>query len=98
MSKKPKKDKHKFNYGGRYETVADVRRWSFTAVECYVRKCTCKDCFYEGFFKKTREDYDLGNNYNCKMKATVLELIRTFGPPDLNAPYALGIQKDVEDE
>jgi hypothetical protein len=100
MSEKPKKDKHKYSYGGRYEAVADVRRWSFAATECYLRGCACEGCYYDGIFRKSREEYTyLNGKYNCKMKATVLKLVRTFGPPDLNAFYAQGIkQEESENE
>lgn len=94
MSEKPRKNRYKFNYGGRYSTVASVRRWSAAAAECYLRNCVCKDCFYDSFFRKTREEYELGDGYTCKMKATVLELVRSFGVPDLNAHYA----KEIDDE
>jgi hypothetical protein len=93
VAKRPKKDKGK----GLYETKSEVRRWTFTAVECYLRGCVCKGCYYNDFFKKTREEYGLELTYRCGMKAMVMELVRVFGQPDLDAPYAFGIQKELDE-
>lgn len=59
---------------------ASVRRWTKAAEICYFRGCQCKGCFYDWFFANTRAIYpDLDSNYKCKMKNTVLELIRVLG-------------------
>lgn len=55
--------------------TASVRRWTPTAIECYKRGCMCGGCFYRDFFNKS--------NQRCHMKATVLELVRVIGVPDV---------------
>lgn len=61
--------------------VAAVRRWTSTALECYKRGCSCNGCFYSAFFS--------GSNQRCQMKATVLELVRVLGTPDIELPQVL---------
>lgn len=48
--------------------------WTDTAIECYKRCCVCRDCFYFVFF-------DNGCQQKYQMKASVLELVKTFGRP-----------------
>ena len=55
-----------------------VRRWTATAIECYKRGCNCEGCFYNDFFS--------GNYQKCQMKASVLELVRVIGAPDIDLP------------
>jgi len=52
-----------------------VRRWTNTAIECYKRGCNCEGCFYKDFFS--------GSSQKCQMKASVLELVRVIGTPDV---------------
>ena len=52
-----------------------VRRWTPTALECYKRGCNCEGCFYRDFFS--------GSSQKCKMKASVLELVRVIGTPNV---------------
>ncbi len=52
-----------------------VRRWTNTALECYKRGCICEGCFYADFFN--------GTSQRCQMKASVLELVRVLGKPDI---------------
>ena len=52
------------------ETVAQ-RRWTDLALHCYMRGCACTDCLYSQILKSGK----------CRMKATVLELVRTKGLP-----------------
>ena len=52
-----------------------VRRWTPTAVECYKRGCVCDGCWYSAFFS--------GKYQKCQMKASVLELVRTQGTPNV---------------
>jgi len=52
-----------------------VRRWTKTAIECYKRGCVCSGCFYANFFK--------GSLQRCQMKATILELVRVLGRPEI---------------
>jgi len=54
--------------------VTTQRRWTNLAVECYERGCICKDCYYQEFFKNSKN--------KCGMKATVLELVRVLGRPE----------------
>ena len=52
-----------------------VRRWTPTALECYKRGCNCEGCFYRDFFS--------GSSQKCQMKASVLELVRVIGTPNV---------------
>ena len=52
-----------------------VRRWTQTAIECYKRGCNCEGCFYRDFFS--------GSSQKCQMKASVLELVRVIGTPNV---------------
>ena len=52
-----------------------VRRWTPTALECYKRGCNCEGCFYRDFFS--------GSSQKCQMKASVLELVRVIGTPNI---------------
>lgn len=47
-------------------------RWTPLAIECYERGCVCENCFYKNIL-----------NNNCQMKATVLELVRILGIPQV---------------
>lgn len=58
-----------------------VRRWTNTALECYKRGCVCEGCFYTDFFNGTAQ--------KCQMKASVLELVRVLGKPDVDIPQVL---------
>ena len=58
-----------------------VRRWTNTALECYKRGCMCEGCFYADFFS--------GTSQKCQMKASVLELVRVLGKPDVDMPQVL---------
>ena len=59
-----------------------VRRWTTTAVECYKRGCNCEGWFYSDFFS--------GSSQKCQMKASVLELVRVIGTPDVDLPQVMG--------
>ena len=58
-----------------------VRRWTTTALECYKRGRNCEGCFYRDFFS--------GSSQKCQMKASVLELVRVIGTPDVESPQFL---------
>ena len=58
-----------------------VRRWTTTALECYKRGGNCEGCFYRDFFS--------GSSQKCQMKASVLELVRVIGTPDVELPQFL---------
>ena len=55
------------------ETVS--KSWTPTAVDCYLLGCTCSKCnLYKIYFGKSEQ--------KCKMKETVIELVRRFGIPE----------------
>ena len=58
-----------------------VRRWTQTAIECYKRGCNCEGCFYTDFFNNSSQ--------KCQMKASVLELVRVLGKPDIELKQIL---------
>lgn len=58
-----------------------VRRWTNTALECYKRGCVCEGCFYTDFFN--------GTSQKCQMKASVLELVRVLGKPNVELQQVL---------
>jgi len=58
-----------------------VRRWTNTAIECYKRGCVCNGCFYNDFFNQPSQ--------KCQMKASVLELVRVLGKPDVELQQVL---------
>ena len=54
------------------ETSAD--NWTQTAIDCFKLGCRCSKChLYEIYFKD--------NTFKCKMKDTVIELVRKIGIP-----------------
>ena len=63
-----------------------VRRWTPTAIECYKRGCNCEGCWYSAFFSGS------GTYQKCQMKASVLELVRVIGTPDVE------LQQYIPDE
>ena len=54
---------------------------TITALECYKRGCNCVGCFYSDFFSATAQ--------KCQMKASVLELVRVLGKPDVELKQVL---------
>ncbi len=51
--------------------------WTPTAIDCFNIGCMCSKCnLYKIFFSK--------RNYKCKMKETVIELVRQKGIPEEN--------------
>lgn len=57
----------------RYAITPKQTRWTPTAIQCFERGCVCDGCFYEKFFTS--------QNFNCRMKDSVLELVRERGIP-----------------
>lgn len=54
------------------ETIS--KNWTPTAIECYQGGCTCSRCYlYKLYFS--------GSDVKCKMKDTVIELVRRLGIP-----------------
>jgi hypothetical protein len=49
------------------------KRWSSSAVECYLRKADCNGCYYQTFFA--------GRAYGCKMNLAVEQLLQSLGSP-----------------
>lgn len=61
------------------------RKWTKTACACYLRGCRCSGCYYEWFFRDSP--------YKCKMKYTILELIKKFGLPE-NLQNKFGVKEE----
>ena len=54
-----------------------VRRWTDAAKQCFLRGCVCRGA---NLTPRICENYEvLGDT--CKMKATVIELVRRYGVP-----------------
>ncbi|MEB3286432.1 MAG: hypothetical protein VKJ04_02900 [Vampirovibrionales bacterium] len=53
--------------------IGTYKRWSASAVECYLREGRCEGCYYERFFAD--------KPYECKMKLSVEQLLDTLGKP-----------------
>lgn len=53
--------------------LGTFKRWSSSAVECYMRKAQCDGCYYQAFFAD--------RPYGCKMDLAVEQLIETIGEP-----------------
>jgi hypothetical protein len=50
------------------------KKWTATAIDCYKLGCCCSKCnLYKIFFKNSV--------VNCKMKETVIDLVRQIGVP-----------------
>ena len=56
--------------------VGTFKRWSASAVECYVRQANCDGCYYKHFFSD--------RPYECKMNLAVEQLLETIGEPSTN--------------
>ncbi|MBY0450638.1 MAG: hypothetical protein K2X01_08455 [Cyanobacteria bacterium] len=56
--------------------VGTFKRWSASAVECYVRKANCDGCYYKQFFSD--------RPYDCKMNLAVEQLLESLGEPSPN--------------
>lgn len=53
--------------------IGTFKRWSSSAVECYVREAKCEGCYYQSFFAD--------KPYTCKMDLAVDQLLETLGSP-----------------
>jgi hypothetical protein len=53
--------------------LGTYKRWSSSAVECYLRKAECEGCYYQQFFAS--------KPYECKMKFAVEQLLEAYGEP-----------------
>ena len=51
------------------------KNWTPTAIECYQLGCSCSRCsLYKLYFSESLS--------NCRMKETVIELVRRLGAPE----------------
>lgn len=51
-----------------------TKNWTPTAIDCYLIGCSCSRCNLYKF-------YFLESASKCRMKETVIELVRRFGAP-----------------
>jgi hypothetical protein len=56
--------------------IGTFKRWSSSAVECYLRDAQCEGCYYARFFDD--------KPYDCKMHLAVSQLLETHGQPTRN--------------
>lgn len=54
------------------ESIA--RNWTPSAIDCYQIGCSCHKC-------NLNKIYFLNSNIKCKMKESVIELVKKFGVP-----------------
>lgn len=61
------------------ETIS--KKWTQSASDCYLIGCNCSRCsLYKIYFA--------GSIFKCKMKETVIELVRKYGiPPQTEGCY-----------
>lgn len=58
------------------------KNWTPTAIDCYNIGCSCSKCnLHKIYFSKSTN--------KCKMKETVIELVRKIGAPKLEEPNFL---------
>lgn len=53
------------------------KNWTPAAIDCYRLGCSCNKC-------NLNKIYFLNSRYKCKMKETVIELVRRLGAPKEN--------------
>lgn len=53
----------------------DVRRWTRSAMECYMRGCICEGC-------PINETYCKTGGWTCQMKTAVLATVEKLGIPN----------------
>lgn len=56
--------------------IGTFKRWSSSAVECYLREADCNGCYYKRFFND--------QTYDCRMNLAVEQLLVTHGEPSKN--------------
>jgi hypothetical protein len=61
------------------------KRWTKSAIDCYNRGCRCSECEYPKLLSTP-----------CRMKQTVLELVRLFGKPNIKRTVEDITKKQVE--
>jgi len=53
---------------------SNSKNWTPTAIDCYSIGCSCSKCnLYKIYFSE--------GNFRCRMKETVIELVRRLGAP-----------------
>ena len=62
-----------------YNNEDSAKHWTFLSIECLKRGCNCKGCFYDEFFKRSRDE---GSYTFCQMKNSVRKLIKRYGLPE----------------
>jgi len=55
------------------KVISKNRRWTPSAISCYLRRCRCAGCYYNNFFPN--------DNEKCSMKAFIIELIKRNSLP-----------------
>ena len=64
----------------KYFDLPKYSRWTQQAIDCYLSGCNCSNCFIKKYFDKvTTEKY----HPHCRMKSTVIALVKHLGKPDL---------------
>ena len=63
---------------------ANIKKWTHSAIHCYLRGCICENCIYQESIKSTK----------CKIKVAVLLLAKKHGrPTDKKIKEYLEIEK-----
>ena len=63
---------------------ANIKKWTHSAIHCYLRGCVCENCIYQESIKSTK----------CKIKVAVLLLAKKHGrPTDKKIKEYLEIEK-----
>ena len=63
------------------------RYWTPGAIECYQRGCVCEGCLTAQIMEQ-----------HCRMKSSVIQLIKTLGPPKIFTPKFIPGATEVEEE
>ena len=50
---------------------ANIKKWTHSAIHCYLRGCICENCIYQEAIKSTK----------CKIKVAVILLAKKYGRP-----------------
>lgn len=60
-------------------------RWTKSAIECYQKGCDCSDCYIKSLLSE-----------RCRMKESVIELVRVYGKPDIKTIQFIEDETDEE--
>ena len=58
--------------------IPQYKRWTDTAIECYLRGCICEGCLMKYFFDNAAEEK---YKPKCQMKRAVIQLVKNYGSP-----------------